>query len=55
MITGLDDVAGRGGPAQQAAARLIIAAIEAQGETPELVDAAEALVDGYLNDPHLTR
>lgn len=55
MITGLDEVVGRGGPAQQAAARLIMAAVEAQGQTPELVGAAQALVDAYLHDPHLTR
>ena len=55
MNTGLDDVVERGGPAQQAAARLIMAAVEAQGQTAELVGAAEALIDAYLHDPHLTR
>jgi hypothetical protein len=55
MITGLDDVVGRGGPAQQAAARLIQAAVEAQGETPELIAATRALIDAHLHDPHLMR
>lgn len=45
-------MAERGGPAQAAEARRLLAELDTDPQAPA---AAAALIDAYLNDPYLTR
>jgi hypothetical protein len=51
----LEDVVAHGAPAQAAQAHQLLLRYSSAGASPELDADADALVDAYLNDPHLTR
>lgn len=51
----LSEVVQRGGPAQADEARRLLAALAEHPDDPAVAEAADALVDAYLNDPYLTR
>ena len=55
MITMLRHVTQYGEPAQIARARMLIEELAARPQDAALQEAARALVDAYLNDPHLVR
>jgi hypothetical protein len=55
MRAALQEVVAHGAPAQAAQARRLLDLLAEDPDDPAAVEAANALVDAYFNDPYLTR